>query len=97
MVDYLAQLGGEVLVAVYTCRPLLQLVSCVDAATQQPVPLCRCCSPEYAALKAERSEILWKGVEKIIPDIRQRAEVSLWNGRDACCYAHMCAVPSGWW
>lgn len=33
-------------------------------------------SPEYARLKEERSQVLWKGVEKIIPDIRSRAEVS---------------------
>merc|ERR1712182_106191 len=30
-------------------------------------------SPEYAALKAERSEGLWQGLERIIPDVRQRA------------------------
>lgn len=34
-------------------------------------------SPEYAALKEERSAVLWAGLEKIIPDIRQRAEVSM--------------------
>lgn len=34
-------------------------------------------SPEYAKLKAERSEVLWAGVEKIIPDIRKRAEVTM--------------------
>lgn len=33
------------------------------------------CSPEYAALKEERSAVLWAALEKIIPDIRQRAEV----------------------
>ncbi|KAF6265696.1 hypothetical protein COO60DRAFT_868698 [Scenedesmus sp. NREL 46B-D3] len=33
-------------------------------------------SPEYAKLKEERSQVLWKGVEKIIPDIRSRAEMS---------------------
>lgn len=33
------------------------------------------CSAEYAALKEERSAVLWAGLEKIIPDIRQRAEV----------------------
>eukprot|EP00775_Hariotina_reticulata_P008994 gene8994-9167_t len=33
-------------------------------------------SPEYAQLKKERSEVLWKAVEKVIPDIRTRAEVS---------------------
>lgn len=32
-------------------------------------------SPEYAQLKKERSEVLWKAVEKVIPDIRTRAEV----------------------
>merc|ERR1711871_685921 len=30
-------------------------------------------SPQYEALKAERAEGLWKGLEHIIPDIRQRA------------------------
>lgn len=34
-------------------------------------------SPEYAALKEERSQVLWRGVERVIPDIRQRAELSL--------------------
>ena len=32
-------------------------------------------SPEYQALKEERSQGLWRAVEKIIPDIRSRAEV----------------------
>ena len=30
-------------------------------------------SPEYADLKAKRSEGLWEGLERIIPDVRQRA------------------------
>jgi hypothetical protein len=34
-------------------------------------------SPEYAKLKEERSQVLWRAVERIIPDIRSRAEVSL--------------------
>lgn len=54
-----------------------------------PVLLLRPCSAEYAALKEERSAVLWAGLEKIIPDIRQRAEVgvgvfvegSFWEGR----------------
>jgi hypothetical protein len=33
-------------------------------------------SPEYAKLKEERSQVLWRAVERIIPDIRSRAEVS---------------------
>lgn len=33
--------------------------------------------PEYAALKAERSECLWAAIERYIPDIRQRAKVTL--------------------
>jgi hypothetical protein len=37
-------------------------------------------SPEYAALKEERSQVLWAAVEKIIPDIRQRTELSLVGG-----------------
>lgn len=32
---------------------------------------------DYEALKAERSEVLWEAVEKVIPDIRRRTEVSL--------------------
>jgi hypothetical protein len=36
-----------------------------------------CDSPEYAQLKEERSRVLWRAVERIIPDIRSRAEVSL--------------------
>lgn len=34
-------------------------------------------SPEYAALKAERSQVLWQALEKVIPDIRQRTELTL--------------------
>ncbi|GAX79934.1 hypothetical protein CEUSTIGMA_g7374.t1 [Chlamydomonas eustigma] len=33
-------------------------------------------SPEYQALKEQRSQVLWRAVEKVIPDIRQRAEMS---------------------
>ena len=34
-------------------------------------------SPEYERLKEQRAEVLWRGVEQIIPDIRQRAEVQM--------------------
>ena len=34
-------------------------------------------SPEYERLKEQRAEVLWRGVERIIPDIRQRAEVQM--------------------
>lgn len=34
-------------------------------------------SPEYEALKQERSQVLWRGVERVIPDIRQRTEVEM--------------------
>jgi len=34
-------------------------------------------SKEYDELKAERAEFLWKEVERVIPDIRQRAKVAL--------------------
>ena len=34
-------------------------------------------SPEYAQLKEERSQVLWKAVEKIIPDIRKRTEIEM--------------------
>ena len=32
-------------------------------------------SPEYAALKEERSAYLWNVLEKVIPDIKQRAHI----------------------
>ncbi|EIE19833.1 FAD/NAD(P)-binding domain-containing protein [Coccomyxa subellipsoidea C-169] len=34
-------------------------------------------SPEYEAQKQERSQVLWKAVERIIPDIRQRTEIEM--------------------
>ncbi|KAL4858930.1 Prolycopene isomerase [Chlorella vulgaris] len=34
-------------------------------------------TPEYAALKEERSQCLWQALERIIPDVRQRTEVKL--------------------
>jgi hypothetical protein len=34
-------------------------------------------SPEYETLKRERSEVLWRGVEKVIPDIRKRVEIEM--------------------
>eukprot|EP01042_Synura_sphagnicola_P002148 gene2148-2568_t len=34
-------------------------------------------SPEYQRFKEERSECLWKAVEKMIPDVRKRAKVVL--------------------
>mmetsp|Transcript_10261 Transcript_10261/g.30405 ORF Transcript_10261/g.30405 Transcript_10261/m.30405 type:complete len:590 (+) Transcript_10261:57-1826(+) len=34
-------------------------------------------SPEYAKLKEERSECLWRAIERYIPDIRSRAQVTL--------------------
>ncbi len=34
-------------------------------------------SAEYQQLKQERAEIMWKGLERIIPDIRSRCEVTL--------------------
>lgn len=32
-------------------------------------------SAEYKALKEERSQVLWKAVERVVPDIRKRTEV----------------------
>lgn len=32
-------------------------------------------SPEYAKLKEERSQVLWKAIERTIPDIRKRVDV----------------------
>jgi len=34
-------------------------------------------SPEYERLKQERGEALWRAVERIVPDVRQRAKVAL--------------------
>ncbi|PSC69857.1 carotene isomerase [Micractinium conductrix] len=34
-------------------------------------------TPEYAALKEERSQCLWKALEQVIPDVRSRAELAL--------------------
>jgi phytoene dehydrogenase-like protein len=34
-------------------------------------------SKEYKAKKDERSEVLWQAVEKVIPDVRERARLAL--------------------
>ena len=34
-------------------------------------------SPAYAALKEERSRIMWQALERVIPDVQSRTEVSL--------------------
>jgi len=34
-------------------------------------------SDEYKALKEERSQVLWRAVEKVIPDVRRRAEITM--------------------
>ncbi|KAF8062760.1 CRTISO2 [Scenedesmus sp. PABB004] len=34
-------------------------------------------SPEYEALKNERSQVLWRALERVIPDVRERAELTL--------------------
>jgi phytoene dehydrogenase-like protein len=34
-------------------------------------------SPEYQALKEERSGVLWRAIESIIPDVRERAVMDL--------------------
>jgi len=34
-------------------------------------------SPAYAALKEQRSQVLWRAVEKCIPDVRRRAKLAL--------------------
>jgi len=34
-------------------------------------------SEEYAALKEERSQVLWEALENVIPDVRQREQVKL--------------------
>ena len=33
--------------------------------------------PEYAALKEERSQVLWRAIESIIPDVRKRVVLDL--------------------
>ncbi len=34
-------------------------------------------SAQYEQMKEERSQVLWRGLEKIIPDVRERAEIAL--------------------
>jgi phytoene dehydrogenase-like protein len=34
-------------------------------------------SPEYARLKEQRAEVMWRALERVIPDIRSRCEVTL--------------------
>jgi len=34
-------------------------------------------TPEYEALKEERSQVLWEALEKVIPDVRSRVEVEM--------------------
>ena len=55
-------------------------------------------SKEYEKLKEERSQVLWRAVEKVIPDIRDRLEVEMvghLSGWD-CCNLCQClwVVPS---
>ena len=34
-------------------------------------------TPEYEHLKKQRSQVLWKAVERVIPDIRKRTEIEM--------------------
>ena len=34
-------------------------------------------STEYKELKAERAEVVWRAIERVIPDVRSRVEVEL--------------------
>ena len=34
-------------------------------------------SPDYAALKQERAEVMWRALERVIPDVRSRSSVTL--------------------
>lgn len=34
-------------------------------------------TPEYEQLKEERSQVLWKAVERVIPDIRKRTTLEM--------------------
>ena len=34
-------------------------------------------NPEYLKLKEERAQVLWRAIEKVIPDVRSRAKISL--------------------
>ena len=46
-------------------------------------------TPEYEKLKEERSQVLWKAVEKVIPDIRKRCEnqmVSIYSNYSCICW-----------
>jgi len=46
----------------------------------EPYDLWQCLErgkPEYAAQKQQRAEVMWQALERIIPDIRQRCELTL--------------------
>ena len=34
-------------------------------------------SPEYSQLKEQRAAVMWRGLERVIPDIRSRCEVTM--------------------
>ena len=55
------------------------VVHCYAAANEpyEPWAKLKPGSPEYEAFKNERAEFLWKAVERVIPDVRQRAKVQL--------------------
>jgi hypothetical protein len=61
-------------------------------------------TPEYERMKEERSQVLWRAVERVIPDARQRAEITLvrWRPRapawGSCSWAPrsglgLCVIP----
>ena len=41
-------------------------------------------TPEYEQLKKERSQVLWKAVERVIPDIRKRVEIEMVSSAALC-------------
>ena len=71
-------------------RPVLALMGCVTLA-----PGMERGSPEYERLKEERAQVLWRAVERIIPDIRQRTEIALVRGQHAAATLAACCLDSG--
>ena len=45
-------------------------------------------SPEYERVKEERSQVMWRAVERVIPDIRDRCEITM------ACLPHPPSKPS---
>ena len=52
-------------------------------------------SPEYERLKEERSQVLWRAVERIIPDVRQRTEIAMVRALHAAATLAACCRAVG--